>query len=215
MFQSKVTIALHSSDAKILFKGGKKGKQFIPGFVFAQKRLNELFAMGMKENPFAEAALIEVDLRLDEATAFIQEAIYSAENHLAIAAKNGINVTLLTDPDPNEIEITHANEYSMQLVKLILETDKGFRYLRTAHSTGYMETELATEFIRGIRRKTRMVYDRISLYAKKIDANINRDDIAKKTAPAKTMIKKMGVPNEKILSGEVTFRHKRISELGM
>ncbi|MGK0292316.1 MAG: integrating conjugative element protein (TIGR03761 family) [Porticoccaceae bacterium] len=215
MFQSKVIIALHSSDALILFKGGKNGKQFIPGFAFAQKRLNELFAMGMKENPFAEAALIEIDIRLDEVGAFMQEAITSSKKSLADAADDGMTVSLLTDLEPTQIEVNHASEYSNQLVKMMLKADKAFRYLRTAHSAGYMDTELATEYIRGIRRKTRMVFDRISIYSKKIDPKITREDISNKTAPAKIMVKKMGMPNKKILNGEVSFRHKRISELGV
>ena len=78
-----------------------------------------------------------------------------------------------------------------------------------------MDTELATEYIRGLRRKTRMVFDRIAIYAKKIDPDITREDIENKSGPAKTMIKKMGMPNKKILDGEATFRHKRISELGL
>lgn len=215
MFQSKVTITLHSSDAAILFKGGKRGKQFIPGFGFAQQRLNTLFAMGMKENPYAEAALMEIDMRFDEVSTFVQEAIISAKNSLDVAKDDGMRVTLLTDIDPKEIEIKHASEYSSQLVKMILKADKAFRYIRTAHSAGYMGTDLATEYIRGIRRKIRMLYDRISRYSKKIDPDITRDDLSKKTAQAKTMIKKMGMPNKKILDGEVSFRHKRISELGL
>jgi len=215
MYQSKATITFHSSDATILFKGGKKGKQFIPGFAFAQQRVNELFAMGMKENPYAEAALMEVDMRLDEASAFTEQAIESAKKCLVQAAEDGMTVSLLTDIKPTVIEIDHTSEYSNQMVIMLLKADKAFRYIRTAHSAGYMDTDLATDFIRGIRRKTRMVYDRISLYAKKIDPNIGRQDIKKRTAPAKTMIKKMGMPNKKILSGEVSFKYKRISELGL
>lgn len=215
MFQSKVKVLLHSNDAILLFRGGEKGKQFIPGFGFAQKRVNELFAMGMKENPFAEAALMEVDLRLDEVDAYLGEAVTNAKKCLAEAAEDGMTVSLLTQIEPKEFEIDHASEYSNQLVRMMLKSDKAFRYIRTAHSAGYMDTKLATEYIRGIRRKIRMVFDRISLYAKKIDPNINRDEVLKKTAPAKAMIKKMGMPNKKILDGEITFRHKRISELGL
>jgi len=215
MFQSKVIIHLHSSDAVILFKGGKRGKQFIPGFGFAQQRLNALFAMGMKENPYAEAALMEIDMRLDEVADFTTEAVTSAKKSLSEAAEDGMTVSLLTDIEPKEIEIRHASEYSNQLVKMMLRADKAFRYLRTAHSASYMDTELATEYIRGIRRKTRMVFDRISIYSKRIEPDITREDLKKKTPRAKTMIAKMGMPNNKILDGEATFRHQRISELGI
>jgi len=215
MFQSKVTVALHSSDAVILFRGGKKGQQFIPGFSFAQKRLNELFAMGMKENPFAEAALMEIDLRLDEVASFTKDAVEKAKKCLDEAAEDGMTVSLLRELEPTQFEISHATEYSNQLVKMMLKADNAFRYVRTAHSSGYMETDLAKEFIRGVRRKCRMVFDRISLYAKRIDPKVSRDDIKNKTAPAKTMIEKMGMPNKRILNQEVSFRHKRISELGL
>lgn len=215
MFQSKVTISLHSSDAAILFKGGKKGKQFIPGFAFAQQRLNALFAMGMKANPYAEAALMEIDIRFDEVSTFIEEAIACSMKALDEAKNDGMNVSLLTDTEPKKIEIDHASEYSSQLAKIILKADKAFRYLRTAHSAGYMGTDLATEYIRGIRRKIRMVFDRISRYSKTIDPEITREDLTKKTDQAKIMIKKMGMPNQKILNGDVSFRYKRISELGM
>ena len=158
---------------------------------------------------------MEIDMRLDEVSDFVQETIVSAKKALGVAKDDGMSVSLLTDIDPKEIEIKHASEYSSQLVKMILKADKAFRYIRTAHSAGYMSTDLATEYIRGIRRKVRMIYDRISRYSKTIDAEITREDISNKTDPAKVMIKKMGMPNKKILDGEATFRFKRISELGL
>ena len=81
--------------------------------------------------------------------------------------------------------------------------------------SGYLDTEIATEFIKGIRRNVRMVFDRASTYAKKIQPGITREDLLKKTDKGKSMIEKLGMPNEKILSGEMTFKHKRITELGL
>jgi len=194
MYLSKITLTLHSNDAELLFKGGEKTKQFIPGFFFAQKRLNSIFAMGMKDNPYAETALIEIDLRLEEVEQFI---------------------ALLKKDVPTNYDIDYATEYSNLLARMMLRADLGFRYLRSAHSSGYLDTEIATEFIKGIRRNVRMVFDRASTYAKKIQPGITREDLLKKTDKGKSMIEKLGMPNEKILSGEMTFKHKRITELGL
>jgi len=87
--------------------------------------------MGMKENPFAEAALMEIDLRLDEVADFTYETIASGKGALEKAAEDGMTVHLLTDTKPNVIEIDHASEYSNQLVKMMLNADKAFRYIRT------------------------------------------------------------------------------------
>lgn len=78
-----------------------------------------------------------------------------------------------------------------------------------------MGTDLATEYIRGIRRKIRMIYDRISRYSKVIEPEITREDILENTEKAKIMFVKMGMPNKKILDRKITFRYKRISELGL
>jgi len=199
MYLSKITLTLHSNDAELLFKGGEKTKQFIPGFFFAQKRLNAIFAMGMKDNPYAETALIEIDLRLEEVEQFIAKAIEK----------------LLKKDVPTNYDIDYATEYSNLLARMMLRADLGFRYLRSAHSSGYLDTEIATEFIKGIRRNVRMVFDRASTYAKKIQPGITREDLLKKTDKGKSMIEKLGMPNEKILSGEMTFKHKRITELGL
>jgi hypothetical protein len=64
VYASTVELALHTNDATMLFQGGTRARHFIPGFHYAQKRLNVLFSMGMAENPFAEGALIEDDVRL-------------------------------------------------------------------------------------------------------------------------------------------------------
>jgi len=81
----------------MLFKGGKKGQQFIPDFGFAQKRVNELFAMGMKQNPYAEAALMEIDMRFDEVATFTYEAIRSAKLCLVVVEVKGMSVSILTN----------------------------------------------------------------------------------------------------------------------
>lgn len=215
MYLSKITLTLHSNDAELLFKGGEKTKQFIPGFFFAQKRLNAIFAMSMKDNPYAETALIEIDLRLEEVEQFIAKAIEKSEAALEQAKQDGMTVALLKKDVPTNYDIDYATEYSNLLARMMLRADLGFRYLRSAHSSGYLDTEIATEFIKGIRRNVRMVFDRASTYAKKIQPGITREDLLKKTDKGKSMIEKLGMPNEKILSGEMTFKHKRITELGL
>lgn len=213
MYLSKITISLHSKDANLLFKGGNKTKQFIPGFHFAQKRINALYAMGMKENPYAETALIELDMRLDDVDALINEVTDKSKAALKEAEEDGLTLTLLTADIPYSYEIDYATEYSNMLARMMVRTDNAFRYVRTAHSSGYIDTDLATEFVKSLRRNVRMVFDRTSAYAKKIQPDVTREDIKKKTDKGKSMIEKMGVPNAKILSGELTFKHKRISEL--
>lgn len=213
MYLSKITISLHSKDANLLFEGGDRDKQFIPGFHFAQKRINALYAMGIKENPYAETALVELDMRLEQVDTLVEEIILKSKSALNEAKNDGMILTLLTMDRPFIYEIIYATEYSNMLAKMMLRTDGAFRHVRTAHSSGYLDTELATVFIKSLRRNVRMVFDRTCSYAKKIQPDVTREDIEKKTDKGKIMIEKMGVPNEKILSGELTFKHKRISEL--
>lgn len=213
MYLSKITISLHSKDADLLFSGGDKTKQFIPGFHFAQKRINALYAMAMKENPYAEAALVELDMRLDQVDMNIEEVIHKSKLVLKQAQEDGMILTLLSTDKPKVHDIDYATEYSNMLARMMVRTDSAFRYVRTAHSSGYLETELAKEFIQALRRNVRMVFDRTSSYAKKIRPDVTREDIKTKSDKGKVMIEKMGMPNDKILSGELTFKHKRISEL--
>ena len=213
MYLSKVAITLHSRDAILLFKGGSKEKQFIPGFYYAHKRINTLYAMGFDKNPYAETALIELDMRLEEVDDLIDDVLHKSKTALKQAEQDGMMLSLLTMDEPTTYQIEYATEYGNLLARMMVRIDGAFRHLRTAHSSGYINPELAQNLIRTLRRKVRMVFDRTSSYAKKIDPDITRRDLKKKTAKAKVMIKKMGMPNEKILSGEITFKHKRLSEL--
>lgn len=215
MYASTIELTLHTNDAAMLFQGGTKARHFIPGFHYAQKRLNVLFRMGMAENPFAEGALIEVDVRLSEVEALTEEMIITANDALDTAKRQGIHYQLLTNKQPAIFKIEYASEYTAQLVKMMTQADMAFRLIRTAHSSGFLDSDTATLQIKNLRRKVRTVYDRIIHYANKITPGITRKDIEQKTAIGQTMIDKLGVPSSKILNKEITFKVKRIPELAI
>ncbi len=213
MYLSKITILLHSKDADLLFEGGDKTKQFIPGFRFAQNRINALLAMAVKANPYAEAALIELDMRLDEVDIVVDDAIRKAKMALKEAEDDGLKLTLLSRDNPFVYEVENVTEYGNMLARMMIRADSAFRHIRTAHSSSYLSERQALMFIRSLRRNVRMVFDRTASYVNKIQPDVTREDLKKKTQKGRDMIAKMGLPNEKILSGELTFRHKRIGEL--
>jgi len=95
----------------------------------------------------------------------------------------------------------------------MIRADSAFRHIRTAHSSSYLTERQSLMFIRSLRRNVRMVFDRTASYVNKIQPDVTREDLKKKTQKGRDMIEKMRVPNDKILSGELTFRHKRIGEL--
>lgn len=213
MYLSKLTIQLHSKDADLLFQGGDKTKQFIPGFRFAQNRINALLAMAFKANPYAEAALIEIDMRLDEVDAVVEDAIAKAKTALKEAENDGLQLALLSRDKPFVYEVENASEYGNLLARMMVRADSAFRHIRTAHSSSYLSERQTLMFIRSLRRNVRMVFDRSASYVNKIQPDVTREDLKNKTQKGRDMIAKMGLPNEKILSGELTFRHKRIGEL--
>jgi len=215
VYVNATKLTLHTYDAAMLFAGGNKTRQFIPGFHYAQTRLNRLFSMGMKENPFAEGALIEIDLRLQEVQEMTESMTIAAETALKEAKEHGINAHLLTNSKPIVYEIEYATEYAAQLIRMMAKVDMAFRQIRTAHSSGYLSNEATELQIRKLRRKVRQVYDRIIHYANKITPGITRDDIEKKTAQGVTMIDKLGMPNQAILNREITFQVKRIPQLAI
>lgn len=215
MYVSSIELTLHSKDAEMLFNGGVKTREFIPGFYYTQKRLNALFAMAMKENPYAEAALIEVDLRLEEVEVMVSHILERSGLALEAASREGIVVQILESNTPSKFRIDYASEYTNQLAKMMTRVDWAFRNLRSAHSAGYIDTHEATELIRAMRRKVRMIFDRIITYAKKIHPSVTRQDLKEKTVHAQSMIEKFGMPNEAILDKTITFKVKRISELAV
>jgi integrating conjugative element protein (TIGR03761 family) len=213
MYLSKLTIQLHSKDADLLFQGGDKTKQFIPGFRFAQNRINALLAMAFKANPYAEAALIEIDMRLDEVDTVVEDALAKAKTALKEAENDGLKLALLSRDKPFVYEVENASEYGNLLARMMVRADSAFRHIRTAHSSSYLSERQTLMFIRSLRRNVRMVFDRSASYVNKIQPDVTREDLKNKTQKGRDMIAKMGLPNEKILSGELTFRHKRIGEL--
>ncbi len=215
MYVSAIDLTLHTNDTMMLFAGGSKKRHFIPGFHYAQRRLNTLFTMGMKENPFAEGALIEVDMRLADVEDFTNNMARTAKAALKTAKSHGMRYKLLTNDKPVVLKIDYASEYTAQLVKMMAQSDMAFRLVRTAHSSGYLESDVATMQIKMLRRKVRTVYDRIIHYANKITPGITRNDIEQKTAVGQTMIDKLGLPNQAILNKEITFKIKRIPELAI
>jgi len=216
MFSSVAKLTLHTNDAIFLFKGStNRSHRFIPGFLYTQKHMNHLYAMGMAENPFAEGALIEIDMRLAEADELTHQIIASCQKGFDEAKEDGISLQLLTNIKPKIYRLKYASEYTIQMAKMITRTDKAFRYIRTVTSGDYHDPDVAKEQIKSLMNKVRMVYERINMHDKHILPGVTREDLKKGSALAKSMVDKMGEPHASIISKKVTFKMQRISELAL
>lgn len=215
MLHSQAEISLHSPDAAILFKGGKKNsQQFIPSYFYTQRKLNSVYQQGLANNPYAEAALMDIQYEIDGVLTLCENKISRLNGLLDKSKENGINPVVMTNDNPTKHVVKYLTEYASLMLKMMSRVDLSCLMIRTCHTMNIIDDALATDALRQLKRSVRAVFDKIVSYDKNILKDVTREDIRMKTAAAKVMAKKLGIPNDSVMNSEVSFAQRRLGLLG-
>jgi len=215
VLHSKAKIVFHTPDADVLFKGGKKNTdQFIPSYFYAQRRLNSVYSQALLKNPYAEAALIDIEYEIQGVLNFCDNKGRSIGQLLESVKERGVSSILLHDDKPRSYQVNYLTEYSSYLLSMMSYVDLLCRTVRTAHTMRAIDDVVAVDVLKEVKRIVRAVFNKIIFYNKNIVNDVTREDVFKKTPSAKVMIDRFGVPNEDVMKSDFVVKQRRLGLLG-
>ena len=112
--RTSLELTFHTYDIELFFRGGDKTKRtpYMPSYYVVARYLGDISKEMRSDNPFAENALIEIELRIDRLIAIADghRAFCECEAHKA-EQREGILMSPLRNDAPFRHRLDHAGEY--------------------------------------------------------------------------------------------------------
>ena len=216
MYSKDVDIVLFTDDAYYLFMGGALmgNGPFIPNFFYTKREMDKLLPMAYKSNPFAVSGLKTIELLIQDINNVTEIEIEKCKSQLKKKKEQGINVHLIGKREPYVKEINMVNHFTQMMIDMIINCDNCFRHIRTVNLAHCGADEIENiKKIRELRNKVRHLFQRTVTFGKRIKPGITVQDVLEKSERSKRMIDLFGIPHEKVLSGNISYKSHNIGIL--
>lgn len=157
-------VQIHTKQGVRMWDGNNdktNGKRW-PGIRYGLRLANELTVFASKDNPFAQAALLRLEDDLLQIENYFSEVQSSIANQLSELGKNGINITIVGNPDPVLIQLNSVRGYGIRLLKILTDYDLFVRSIKTLTMKGLMSNSSGNDVLhegaRQIRRALNNLY---------------------------------------------------------
>lgn len=157
-------VQIHTKQGVRMWDGNNDkstGKRWA-GIRYALRLSNELTSFAVKDNPFAQAALLRLEDDLIEVENYFSEMQTSIVNQLEDLSQSGINITIVGNPEPVLISLNAVRGYGFRLLKVLTDYDLFVRSIKTLTMKGLMNNSSGNDILhdgaRRIRRITNNLY---------------------------------------------------------
>lgn len=193
-------LLLHSRSAHRLFYGRRKDqKQGIApviGLVRFALNVNQIFELAAKDDPYADAALLDIEEKMQEAGRVLRNNIKALEELLS--DMDGISIKYNGSVEPVVVPLEFKTTYGFLAAKLLNQYDKLVRLGQTAKHVGLFTEDDWARIVRHSGRVVRNVFQASTQYR---FAGASRNDIAANNAAARAAIAKLGELPQSVLDG--------------
>lgn len=193
-------IIIHTRSAHRLFYGrrkdDKKGIKPITGLIRFALNMNHISDLAAKDDPYADAVLLEVERALLAAEKMIREHVAALEELLS--DMEGISIYFHESVAPIKVPIEFRTTYGFIAARLLSRYDKLVRLAQSAMHVGLFFEEDWGRVVRKSGRVIRRVFHLSSSYRY---VGVTRDDMAANNQVARNAIEKYGTLPQAILEG--------------
>lgn len=151
-------VQLHTKQGVRMWDGNndKNAKRWA-GVRYGLRLSNELTSFAMKDNPFAQAALLRLEDGLTEVENYFNETQSSITHQLEDLSKNGISITIVGNPEPVLISLNSVRGYGFRLLKSLTDYDLFVRSIKTLTIKGLMSNAQGNDVLYNAGRQLRRV----------------------------------------------------------
>jgi len=194
----------------MLGRRGEPGKNGIIGWSLAASACSRLDDLHLKDNPYADLMLIQIEQDLVDRRAVVAEATSVLQD--MARQPEGVE---LGDWGTREVRVAidTGNAHARMLALFVLEVDRLFKQLKQARSLGAMKSAKFSSEIRGYRRCVRQALNMpVLFYAKLCDEGevieVTRKDFATGSEALTLLRSRLGFdPSKEIMAKTLQPEH--------
>lgn len=207
-------LLLHSRAAHRLFYGRRKDEkqkiQPIIGLVRFALNMNQICDCAAKDDPYADAALLNIEDKINEADRVIKTNIAAVAELLS--DMGGITIKFNGSSEPVVVPLEFRTTYGFLAAKLLNQYDKLVCLGQTAKHVGLFTEDDWARVVRATGRVIRNVFHASTQYR---FSGANRNDVAANNAAARAAKEKLGELPQSILDGSKRGKYApRIQQAG-
>lgn len=157
------SMMIHTKEAYRMFLGrGRDPDRFLPPIVGGRRvaaALRAVWYLSGNDNPYADWALVDLHGRLDEAKRTLNAMTDSCERGIQKLSKRGLNITVLRNISPKEVELGFKSPYGYTVAEHIVSYDYFVRLVKTLVRKDLMSDEEGRANVREITRIYRSIFE--------------------------------------------------------
>ncbi|MEL7630881.1 PFL_4669 family integrating conjugative element protein [Pectobacterium aroidearum] len=206
--QSELKIELHTNYAINLWVGRRKVKKNeekgvsarspilgMPGFLFQAARIN---SDSLKNNPWADKAMLDLEEKLSEANALISEEIVSLEKVMDMLPR-GVTLTEAVAKEPLDIKVYSNSPLGYRCVYLLIGFDQLAKQVLQAFHYGLISRNHRDRLLSGNGRALRQIYAIVLKYR---SVPVSRIDAIEQNEAWQKACEALGEPDRDVLLGK-------------
>ncbi|MBV1870887.1 MAG: TIGR03761 family integrating conjugative element protein [Gammaproteobacteria bacterium] len=155
-----------------------------------------LYKMAYEDNPYVDAALINLEARIEEAESYYAEKISKLEGFLSSTPSN-IEIKLVKSSNPFRLRRNFGgNPYANKGVLLVASYDRLMVLMETCRSYALIKRKESNDIEYHGGRKLRRIF---VLPGEFVPCEVTRDDLKQNNERAQAVLQDRGKPNEQIV----------------
>jgi integrating conjugative element protein (TIGR03761 family) len=200
MLRTKGELTIHTRSAHRLFYGrrrdDKNSVKPIIGLVRFALNMNQICDLAAADDPYADAALLKVEEKLEECKRIIMGHVAELEDLLSDT--DDISIDFHESVEPIKVPLEFKTTYGFLAARILSQYDKLVRLAQSAKHVGLFFQE---DWARVVRKSGSLIRHAFLLSASYRFTGVKRDDFAANNAVARRAIDKYGELPQFILEG--------------
>ncbi|MGA7180672.1 MAG: TIGR03761 family integrating conjugative element protein [Thiobacillaceae bacterium] len=157
------TMMIHTKEAYRLFLGrGRDPDRLLQPIIGGRRvaaSLRAVWYLSGNDNPYADWALIDMTSRLDDARKKLDTLCRDCEAKLDEMRKRGLNISVLRNRVPKEVELGFKSPYGYTVAEHIITYDHFVRLAKTLVRKDLMSDDEGRQTVREITRLYRSIFE--------------------------------------------------------
>jgi len=164
------TMELHTREAMLLYLGKAPGEEVrfgLPGARHAASALRQIFGLTARDNPYADAVLVDIDARVERIRKLISRTRQAEIAKLDELKAMGLSYSIIRAQQTQTVSLGYHSPYGYMMSNTIVAFDECVRVLKSAERRDLMTKQDQHKALYEIKHAIRSVFE-LSIKAQRV-----------------------------------------------